>query len=509
MSQIGFLLLFLSVAGCASLQAMRREEVNFDYVDAAAARLAAEPFRPQTAPPAALRELSYSQYQRIKFRHEDEIWKSDGLPFTVGFKHLGYLFNDRVNIHEFTATHDQEVKYLPTFFDFGGLEFPRPLPADLDYAGLNLAIFDEGLQNYRQFATFLGASYFRAIGPGMHYGTSARGVTVNAGLGDPEEFPKFTRFWLGKPQGTDRQLRIYALLDGPSVTGAYEFILRSSGTTTMQVRARLHLRQDVQSLGIAPLTSMFWRGENRAPEHSDFRPEVHDADGLVLQGDGQPAFWRPLDLDAKTRLSYFELNHPTYFGLMQRDRDFASYQDLEAHYQDRPSVWIEPQTDWGEGRVRLVELPTHWEYDDNIVAFWEPAQLPRQGESLEFGYTIHWTTGTAPPAHPEWRVRSTRNGADTAYPGTHVFVLEFGRELPVPPAPGEAAPGPAPTIVAAVDGPSTLQDSRIAWNPHLQTWRVTLRVSSPPPHATAIELKCHLESSADGASETWAYQWTP
>src|SRR5205085_6387853 len=156
------------------------------------------------------------------------------------------------------------------------------------------------------------------------------------------------------------QVTVYALLESQRATGAYRFDIVPGAETVVRVQARLYLRAaatQVATLGIAPLTSMFFSGENQ-PRRGDFRPEVHDSDGLqVATGDGE-WLWRPLQNPARMTVTSFAVRELRGFGLMQRDRTFSSYEDTEARYERRPSAWVRPLSDWGPGRVELVQLPT-------------------------------------------------------------------------------------------------------------------------------------------------------
>lgn len=485
------------LGGCASMDAMRRVNVDFEYVSEQAEERARKSYREPRELPAALSALDYDEYRKIVFKRDSELWRNEGLPFAASFFHRGYIHDNAVSINEFTATHAQGIRYLPTLFEFGGELQPDDFSGDLGYAGLRLSAALGDTEEYHEIASFLGASYFRAVGQGAHYGSSARGIAIDSGLSEPEEFPRFVEFWLGKPLGNAHRVVVYALLDGPSVTGAYEFVIKPGSQVEMQVKARLFLREDVKSFGIAPLTSMFWRGENSRSAERDYRPEVHDADGLLLKGeDGY--VWRPLDIADKTRLSYFRTEGFEGFGLMQRDRDFANYQDLEAEYHLRPSVWVEAKNDWGSGYVKLVELPTSDEFHDNVVAYWEPSVLPGKGDALDLEYVLRWTDASAPDGAPQSQVIASRLGDDLSYPGTSVFVLDFT---------GSEEQG-EPEVVASMGGSEENLETRLQWNPYAKAWRVTLRVSEGPSEGQALELACQLLFPEGEKSETWAYQWT-
>lgn len=503
-----------TISGCSSLDAMRRVEVDFEYVAEIAKEMSGREYRAPGPLPEALQELDYDAYRKIQYDADEYLWKNEGLPFSLGFFHPGFLHKDQVKVNEFTPTHAQRIRYLKEFFDFHDPEVEAAMPTDLDYAGLRIGYSQEDRNDYREIISFLGASYFRAIGLDAHYGTSARGIAIDTGLGTPEEFPQFVEVWLGKPSTTSNSVLMYALLDGPSVTGAYEFLIRPGEKTVTEVKARLFFRKSVSSVGFAPLTSMFWRGENRPGGENDYRPEVHDADGLIVYEQDDDPVWRALDIGPSTRLSYFGVDKLKGFGLMQRDRDFRSYQDLEAEYHKRPSVWVEAKGDWGRGFVKLVELPTRSEFDDNIVAFWEPAVLPEAGDELYFEYNIHWASLKAPEPYVASHVVSTRKGADASYPGTEVFVIDFS--TPKAEAPeegeegGEAVEKPErvpPELVAVADGATEIVDKRVVWNEYTKTWRVVLRLKELGEGGIA-ELRCQLLFGTSRSSEEWAYQWS-
>lgn len=495
-ASVGFFL-----CSCASLDAMKRVEVNFDYVSELARELADQRYRAPEPVPEFLMEFDYDAYRKIRYDSTKAMWKDEGLPFALGFFHPGFLYGDRVKVNEFTPTHAQQVRFLKTFFEYDDQELREALPSSLDYAGFRVSYAVDKRHDFREVASFLGANYFRGVGVDSRFGTSARGIAIDSGLGKKEEFPNFTEVWLGKPLGNAEELVVYALLDGPSVTGAYRFIIRPGESTVMDVRARVFMRESVESFGIAPLTSMYWRGENRKSPESDYRPEVHDADGLIVAERDEDPIWRALDLGERTRLSYLSAEQLTGFGLMQRDRDFSSYQDLEAEYHRRPSVWIEAKGDWGRGLVKLVELPAENEFEDNIIAFWEPAVLPEKGSSLDFEYTIHWTPEGAPRMYPESKVIATRVGEDLSYPGSQLFVIDFS---------ADGAPENRPELVAAAQGEAEIVDQQVLWNPYLEAWRVVLRVEALQPEVEggAIELRSQLLFGEGKVSEVWAYQWT-
>lgn len=493
---------------CAAVVVMRadveRVEIDFDYVRTKAKALAQRPYRePRTQLPSQLNSLSYDQYRAIRFKPSEALWREEGLPFQLQFFHRGGLFREPVELHEFTATHSQEVPFLEHFFDYGEVDgdLGRLRPS-LDYAGFRAHHPLNRPDHYDEVLVFLGASYFRAVAAGQVYGLSARGLAIDSGLpGVREEFPRFTTFWVGKPEPNDTSLRIYALLNGPRVAGAYEFIAAPGRATLVDVRAALWFRGAAEETGWAPLTSMFWYGENTDRPPGEIRPEVHDSDGLFVQtGDGG-TLWRPLHNPGNPLLTDFPTSQLERFGLLQRDRAFPNYQDPEADYHRRPSAWVEPKGSWGAGRVRLVELPADREFGDNIGIFWRPDAPGTPGEPVEFAYRLIIGSGP-PPAAPAVRVVATRQGALPEVDGGRLFWIDFagaGLEKLPPDAVGAAVePGPDVQVL----------HQTVLRLPEGRGWRVMLQVAATPESERA-ELRCTLRNGYEPISETWSFAWQP
>ena len=398
--------------------------VEFEEIRARAAALAADPFQPSTnGLPEGLRQLRFVQYQNIQFNHERALWREEGLPFQIEFFHRGWVHNQTVTIHEIISNETRPVPFSTEFFGYGTNHFD--LGENLGFAGLRIVC---PVKHFGELASFLGASYFRMIGLGQVYGTSARGLALNTGSTQSEEFPVFKEFWLRKPEKSNKEMIVFALMDSVSVAGAFQFVIRPGPSTVTTVKTSLFVRKPVARVGIAPLTSMFLYGENGHPLFSDFRPEVHDADGVLLQTGQGEWIWHPLEAGKMMRVNVFQDENPKGFGLMQRDRNFDHYQDLVARFQLRPSVWIKPLGQWGKGSVELVQLPTNVEFSDNTVAFWVPATQPKIGQPIDLQYEIHWTTNEIASASLG-RVRSTRVGRVTEEPPLdppHLrFVIDF------------------------------------------------------------------------------------
>lgn len=379
---------------------------DFESLIGRARALARAPYRaPSPRIAAALSGVDFDAHWRIRFR-DDATLAPAGADAPVQLFHPARFFPDPVQIHLVEGGRAREVRFDRGYFTMPADSPAAALPNEAGFAGFR--VMRPGLAP--DWVSFLGASYFRTDGPERQYGLSARGIAVNTGLAQPEEFPRFTAFWLGPPEDRDDHMTVWALLDGPSVTGAYRFGLRrgdeGAGHRT-SVAARLFMRDAVARLGIAPLTSMYWYSE-RDRAH-DWRPEVHDSDGLALATGAGERIWRPLDNPRRVTTTRYLDENPRGFGLIQRDRDFEHYQDDGVFYDRRPSAWVRPSGNWGKGAVELVEIPTNDETFDNIVAYWTPAGQPSAGQALSFDYAIDWMRRDPAPGQAA-RVVATRQG---------------------------------------------------------------------------------------------------
>ena len=482
---------------------------TFAEVRRRAAALASRPFEDQKdVLPQAVRDLSYDQYRDIRFRPEKALWRDEGLPFQVQFfQRASFDFMDapldKVVINIVNQGHVVRLPYTSDLFDFGRTVVTE-LPADLGFAGFRIHYPLHRQDYYDEVAVFLGASYFRALGQHQSYGLSVRGLAIDTGLSTPEEFPRFREFWLEKPERHATTITLYALMDSKSVTGAYHFMIHPGKETVLEVKANVFMRNEVEKIGFAPLTSMFFNSEGTDRFFDDFRPEVHDSDGLLLATGHEEWIWRPLANPTRVRVSSFRATNPGGFGLLQRDRNFDHYQDLEAAYQKRPSVWIEPLGDWGPGVVQLVELPTDADWNDNIVAFWIPDERAKAGKEWLLVYRLYFFLDR-PELPPGGRTHATRIGrggvGGVIEANKRKFVIDFtGERLQA-----LDANTPIDAVVTASTG--TIDNQTVHRNPFIEGWRVSFELK--PEDEAPVELRCFLKSGEDALTETWSYQWSP
>ncbi|WP_020647956.1 glucan biosynthesis protein [Solimonas variicoloris] len=493
---------------------------SFDALVAQARALAAAPYAPPPKlPREVLERIDYEAHGKIHFKTDEALFADGPGPFPVTFFHLGRYFQTPVHMHVLDAagTKTREIVYDPAYFDMPADSPARALPKGAGFAGFRFQesrlndgrLGDQAKLPWRKndWVAFLGASYFRAIGELFQYGLSARGIALDVAQADrPEEFPSFTQFHFLPPQDGSDTVTVYALLEGPSVAGAYRFVMQREKAVLMDIECALFLRRDVARLGIAPATSMYWFSETAKATAIDWRPEVHDSDGLAIWNGHGERIWRPLNNPPRTMASAFADQNPHGFGLLQRDRNFDHYQD-GVYYDRRPSLWVEPLGDWGEGSVQLIEIPTDDEIHDNIVAMWVPKAPATAGSEYRLKYRLHWRADEPYPT-PLARCVATRlgNGGEPGKPrpqGVRKFMVEF-------------LGGPLEKLPFGVKPEAVLSASRGSFSyvfceavpdgvPGHWRAQFDLTTSGDEP----VDMRLYLRSGEQTLSETWLYQYHP
>ncbi|MES2407858.1 MAG: glucan biosynthesis protein G [Pseudomonadota bacterium] len=474
---------------------------DFHDVEHRARQLANQSFKkPDVTLPPELRSLDSEHYGQIHYKKERILWRDAKLPFEADFYPPGWHFDLPVKINEVTAQSVREIRFNPKDFDYGTNKVDVDKLRGLGFAGFRIRYPVNSPTRKDEVLSFLGASYFRALGKDQRYGLSARGLAIDTALGTGEEFPRFVEFWLLRPQATDKRLIIYGLLDSPRATGAYRFVLQPGVDTVMDVSARLYLRSTVGKLGLAPLTSMFYFGLGQHPDKDDFRPAVHDSDGLSIHMGNDEWIWRPLVNPKRLLVTSFTTTHPLGFGLMQRQRDFSDYEDPDLRYELRPSAWVEPKGNWGAGRVELVQIPTPDETNDNIVAYWVPDKLPALKTAYDFSYRILWQKDkdTHPPEL--WVAQTLHGRGYTHTPdGSISLAIDFKGKPP-----GKDSGESKPDGLVSVDSNGKLLEQKLSRNEATGGWRLTLRLQRLDANKP-VELRASLRSGDKGISEIWSY----
>jgi glucans biosynthesis protein len=437
--------------------------------------------------------LTYDQYRSIRYSAAS-IWTGENRTFTVDLFYPGFIYEVPVNINLVVGKTARRVLFKNDLFDYA----PNvPLIAGTEHAGysgfrVRAPLNGSGLSD--EFLVFQGASYFRGVARGQSYGLSARGLAVLTARPEGEEFPVFTDFWIERPAEEARELVIHALLQSPSVVGAYSFEIRPGEETVIDVDATLFPRVDLSAFGIAPLTSMFLFDASNRARFDDYRNAVHDSDGLqIVNGNGE-RIWRPLGNPRTLQVSAFLDESPQGFGLLQRKRRFADFEDDEARYDRRPSLWVEPAAEWGPGHVELVEIPSDREMNDNIVAYWQPREPIPAGTSADFKYRLKFTT--EPLDDSLARVVSTRVGRALDANGRRSFVVDFQG----------AGPVPDDLTVEVSSSAGEVFDARGHVVTETGAYRASFELD--PDGEGLVELRLELYAAAKPWGETWLYRWT-
>lgn len=471
----------------------------FESLIERARRSAAHPATParRVELPGELHDMNYDQYRSIRFRPEHSLWRGEPGRFEVQFFHMGFHFQEPVTMHVVQANDVAPFPFSADLFSYDLV--PKPSSdVDFGFAGMRVHAPLNDATYRDEVVVFQGASYFRSLGRGEVYGLSARALAIDIGATHPEEFPRFTDFYLVRPGPQDDAMWVLALLESERASGAYAFHIKpgteSTPETLIDVSARIFVREAVSVLGIAPLTSMFLFGEEQPARYGDFRPEVHDSDGLAMWSRSGERLLRSLRNPARTTVCTFRLDSPRGFGLVQRDRAFANYQDLEARYQDRPSAWVEPLGDWGQGAVRLLEFPTDREIHDNIAVAWVPDSVPSDG--LDLRYRLHLGSEWAAPASSGW-VAAVR-GVDTARGRRFLVDFEGG--------PLALQRRDVKAIISATGG--RVVEQHVEQNPFTKGWRTSFEVVADEGKGD-VELRAFLRSPSEVMTETWSYLWQP
>lgn len=490
----------------AVISAQAAETFSFQTVIDKARDLAAQPYHEPEPIPRFMRELTYDQYQDIRFNPDKSLWKQGKSKFQVMLMPPGLFYGHAVKVNIVDGQGANPLPFKKDLFTFTDPELEKLVPADLGYAGLKLTFpfFQPDIQN--QFLVFAGASYFRGVGKDNGWGISTRGIAIDTGLPTGEEFPSFLEFWLVHPAANSDQMMVYGLLDGPSLAGAYQFNIKPGKRTSVDVKAVLYPRNNIKLMGVAPLTSMFYYGENTSRPRGEWRDQVHDSDGLLIHNGNGEWLWRPLINPVYLQMDYLRVDDLYGFGLLQRDTGFNDYHDLGARYEIRPSTWVKPDGKWGPGHVVLVQLPTNMETNDNIVAFWTPESAPTPNLPYHIGYNISFG-GAELADQDNGHAINTFVGDGNIIgggqkKGAYRLIVDFAGASLDKLSPRAAVQGD----VTGLDGTEVLEHF-VEYNDQNKSWRLSM-LAKPAP-GKSLDLRAYLKESDRALTETWTYRLPP
>lgn len=463
-----------------------------------AQELSRKPYQPpETNLPTVVSKLSWDQWRSIRFQKDRALWRNDNLPFRVELIHRGYLFEQKVEINEVSDGQSRPVAFNPDLFEYEDQKLR--VTGNLGFAGFRIHAPINRPDYYDECVVFLGASYFRAVAKGQVYGLSARGLAIGTGNPKGEEFAAFRTFWLEKPRPDSHSIVVHALLDTRSTTGAYRFTIHPGDTTVFDVESTLYPRVDITEPGLATMTSMFDFDFDDREGVDDWRPAAHDSEGLSIWVGNGDQIWRPLVNPRDLQFSAFADGNTRGFGLMQRKRAFADYQDLALRYEKRPSLWIETIGDWGQGSIDLVEIPTPNEVNDNIVSFWRPKEkLAAKGE-YNFTYRMHWGWDTPWPTKLA-RVADTRSGLADDKQGRE-YVIDFTGDAV------KSLTTAQPPNVEVHASAGQIRNIFSEPNPDIGGWRIGFELV--PGGEKLVEVTARLSKDNQPLTESWMFRWTP
>jgi glucans biosynthesis protein len=484
----------LSAVSISHAQERPASPFNRTILVGRAEELAKQPYvEPQKAPDPPQR-LTYDQYRAIRFTKGSSIWRGENRNFTIDLFYPGFIYETPVNINLVVGGMGRRVLFKSDLFDYGPEVKTIENKDETGYAGFRVRAPINTPDYMDEFLVFQGASYFRAVARSQLYGISARGLAIRTARPEGEEFPVFTDFWIERPPEKASEIVIHALLQSPSVVGAYTFTAIPGDETIVDVDATLFPRREIKAYGIAPLTSMFLFDASSRGRFDDFRDAVHDSDGLeIVTGRGE-RIWRPIANPRALQVSAFMDKDPRGFGLLQRKRRLEDYEDPESRFDLRPSVWVEPRGSWGEGHVELVEIPSDREIHDNIVAYWQSAKPLPPGQATEVSYRLRWLA--EPLDDSLARVVATRSGASVSSNQQRVFAVDFLGTTPPPPD----------VQIAVSSSAGQVFNPRGLLVTETGVYRVTFELA--PERADAIEMRLLLTSNDQPWSETWLYRWS-
>ncbi len=506
---------FLKIASGFSLAVTLPDEAGAQSGDAAAPAAANPPFsdewllnqaenlakqpyeQPKLNLPPELTGLNQQQYNAIQYKADATVWKDDPFHFALQFLHTGFQYEIPVEINLLEGDQVRPFPYATTLFEYGQPLKPPPPDSQGGFSGFRVYSPINRPDAKDPFLVFQGASFFRAIAADQAFGLAARGISINTAQASGEEFPFFRTFWIRKPAAEDRELTIYALLDGPSLTGAYKFKTEPGRSTVMDVECSIFPRKPLTHVGIAPLNSMYFFGAADPTRLDDYRPNVHSSDGLQIWNAQGEWIWRALTNPEQLQYSVFLDRTPKGFGLLQRRRAFSDYEDISARFGDRPSVWVEPTSDWGDGAVDLIEVPSRSEIYDNIIVFWRPNAPLADKTRHFFRYRLHW--GWEPPIRStNSYVSQTRVGKRGGSEG-RFFVVDFisGHSC------NDCNVAAFGADVRSAGG--EIKNIAVRFNPATGGQRVTFDFQ---PGGEQTDLRCQLTQNGQVISETWVYRWT-
>lgn len=487
-----------------SLTMTAHESFAFGFQDAElkAKQLASQSYSPAPQIPEALRQIDQNTFERIAIKPSAALWQT--ARFGVDPISAGYIYDQPVDLYEVTPEAVSPIPFDKTKFDWPSQAFAQTVPANLGFAGFSVHYPLSGQDARDVMMTFLGGAQFNVVAANQVPGAHARGVAIDTGLPQGEQFPRFTTFWLVRPNPSDLQLTIYALLDGKSLTGAYQFVIRPNGSRVdVQVTAALFPRTGITRLGLAPLSTMYFYGQIGQRPAGQWRPAAYESDGLLMHTGEGDWVYRSLQNPSTLRVSEFAADGIRGFGFMQRQTQFCQFEDAIARFERRPSFWVTTEAGFGKGKVVLVQIPTGSDLHENQIAFFQPADGVDAAHPISFAYTL--SAGNSDIAQePLAEVRrpligTVKLNSDDKTEKAYRVNLDFSG-------------GPLNTladndpVIAQIDtaGTANVQEQAVIPLPEAGHWRLSMLLV--PTGKSSVTIDASLALNKKVISETWRYE---
>ncbi|KNY20406.1 glucan biosynthesis protein D [Methylobacterium sp. ARG-1] len=466
--------------------------------DIARARAAAPYAAPRTDDvPAVLKGLSRDAYEAIHPVPGRAVWAGRDFGYEIEPLLRGSIFDTPVSLFTVENGRVQPLAYDKDSLIAANIALPE-LTADTAFSGFRLrARFSDG-GDVSNFALFQGASFFRLVAEGQDFGINARALALRPADSRGEEFPLFRALFIEAP-APGQPIVVHALVESESATAAFKLTLTPGREASVAgIDGTVFARAELDHIGLGGMQGSYLFGPLDRQKVDDLRAAAFSVEGLSIRnGYGEP-IWRPVHNPEALQVSAFLDRGPKGFGLMQRARAYDDFEDDRRHWEQRPSLWIEPQDDWSEGAVTLLEIPSDSELNENVFAYWRPKAKLTKGGEMRFLCRQHWSKGWPDPLPPELaRVKDSRCGRGST--GTRrLFAVDFQGD-------GLARPEEIEVALSASAGTITRQD-RFHY-PERRTLRVLFELD--PGSERASELRLGLRRGQDRASETWLFRWTP
>ena len=495
-----FLAIIIIFEGCKTVTASSsKQEINFEYVQKQAELLSKSKYN---EPLKIKNDLTIDEYSQITFNASKALWMNEALLFRLEFFHLGYIYNTPLAVNEFKGLYSQDIRFTNDLFNFGNLNKDTSDKAkDLEgYAGLKILCQLNRPNQFDELISVLGNEKFRALGRYNIYGLYAAPL-ITIGINNKINLAHYTKFWLGKPESKSDHLTMCAIADSPEATIAFHYEIYPGDDTKVKTKSTIYPRIDTLSVGIAPMSTLYFSGINTLSRYNLYYSQFHYSDNLIISSE-KNVFSQPLENYEQTVVNEVKTKDIKFFGLSQRDRNYDHYQTLFIALHLMPTLWIKPDNDWQKGKVVLVETPANNPNTLNIYAFWVPEEKLHKGKVYSYDYTMHWAINEPDPDTGPGCVSSTKVGLD----GDNIcFAIKFtGTMLKKLPAVANI------TSLTTISSNSKITDIKIQKDPFDNQWIALITASKPVKvdnKQSQVSLSCTLMYGNKPITETWMYKW--